>query len=91
MVVTRMYHDKIQTQAAEWFAKVRPRFGRATRNKRYWTIDPRPAEGTQKNVLDLMQARDELHKFLDPLECERKLDRTVSSRRRGRPKSLNAA
>jgi methylisocitrate lyase len=31
-------------------------------------------EGTQKNVVDLMQTRDELYDYLDYHEYERKLD-----------------
>jgi methylisocitrate lyase len=32
------------------------------------------SEGTQKNVLDLMQTRDDLYQFLDYLRYEQKLD-----------------
>jgi methylisocitrate lyase len=39
------------------------------------------AEGTQKNVLSLMQTRDELYEFLGYLEYERKLDRLFEKTR----------
>lgn len=39
------------------------------------------SEGTQKNVIDLMQTRDELYKFLGYLEYEQKLDRLFTKER----------
>jgi methylisocitrate lyase len=43
-------------------------------------------DGTQKNVVNLMQTRDDLYKFLDYHAYERKLDELFSSEKRGAEK-----
>ena len=42
------------------------------------------AEGTQKNLMPLMQTREELYKYLDYHAYEKKLDELFAKRRRGR-------